>query len=350
MKFIDLAQIHVKAGDGGVGCVSFRREKYVPRGGPDGGNGGRGGDVLVRANKQLNTLLDFHYKRIYAARRGEHGLGSNKTGKSGPSILLEVPAGTIIRDVETNEVIGDLVHDGEELVVATGGKGGRGNAAFATATDQAPRNYERGATGEEREIELELKLLADVGLVGFPNAGKSTLISVISSARPKIADYPFTTLVPNLGIARVDEGKSFVVADIPGLIEGAHLGRGLGLQFLRHIERTRVLVFLIEATSEDLQADYAVLLRELKSFKKDLLLKPRIVAITKSDLVNAQSIRRLRTLRFQAASSFILSAVTRSGITPLVRAMWSALTSNRTHGQHGNPRPSRRAQAQTASK
>jgi GTP-binding protein len=329
MKFVDLARIHVKAGDGGVGCVSFRREKYVPKGGPDGGDGGRGGDIILRANKQLNTLLDFHYKRSYKAPRGEHGLGSNKTGKNGTSILLQVPAGTIIRDGNASKVIGDLVQDGDELVVASGGKGGRGNAAFATSTNQAPRSYEQGAPGEEREIELELKLLADIGLVGFPNAGKSTLISAISAAKPKIADYPFTTLVPNLGIVRVDEGKSFVVADIPGLIEGAHRGRGLGIQFLRHIERTRVLVFLIEATSESPQDDYQVLLSELQSFNKDLLQNPRLVAVTKSDLVASQSIRKLKAIKFAAALTFVISAVSGSGISPLVRAMWSALPADR---------------------
>ncbi len=325
MKFVDLARIHVKAGDGGVGCVSFRREKYVPKGGPNGGDGGRGGDIILRANKQLSTLLDFQYQRTYKAPRGEHGLGSNKTGKNGSPILLHVPVGTIIRDVDADEVIGDLVHDGQELVVASGGKGGRGNAAFATATNQAPRTYEHGTPGEQREIELELKLLADVGLIGLPNAGKSTLISVISAARPKIADYPFTTLVPNLGIVRVDDGKSLVVADIPGLIEGAHLGKGLGIQFLRHIERTRVLVFLIEATSEDPEDDYQVLLGELKSFNKDLLQKPRLVAVTKSDLIAPRQARKLKTLKFSSAATYVISAVSGSGIGPFVRAMWEAL-------------------------
>ncbi|HEX9006044.1 MAG TPA: GTPase ObgE, partial [Bacteroidota bacterium] len=238
MKFVDVARIHVKAGDGGAGCVSFRREKYIPKGGPDGGDGGRGGSVIIKANRHLTTLLDFQYKREYKAQRGVHGLGSRKTGRSGEDIVLQVPVGTVIRNAETGEVVADLLHDGDEIVPAHGGRGGRGNAAFATSTDQAPRRYEVGAEGEEAELELELKLLADAGLVGFPNAGKSTLISVISAARPKIADYPFTTLVPNLGIVRVGEGAAFVVADIPGLIEGAHSGKGLGIQFLRHIERT----------------------------------------------------------------------------------------------------------------
>ena len=225
MKFIDFATIHVKAGDGGAGSVSFRREKFVPKGGPDGGNGGCGGSVILRANPHHNTLLDFQFKTLFKADRGAHGLGSKKTGKNGMDVLLDVPVGTIVRDVHSNEIVGDLARAGEQLIVARGGLGGRGNAEFATSTNQAPRQYEVGEPGEEREIELELKLLADVGLVGLPNAGKSTLISVISAAKPKIADYPFTTLVPNLGIVRVDAGASFVVADIPGLIEGAHDGK-----------------------------------------------------------------------------------------------------------------------------
>ena len=238
MKFIDFARIYVKGGDGGAGTMSFRREKFVPKGGPDGGNGGRGGSVILRANAHLNTLLDFQFKKQYKAERGAHGLGKNQTGKSGGDLVIDVPVGTIIRDLATAEVLGDLAKDDDKLVVGRGGFGGRGNGEFATSTNQAPRQYEPGEPGEEREVELELKLLADVGLVGFPNAGKSTLISVISAAKPKIADYPFTTLVPNLGIVRVDAGASVGVADIPGLIEGAHEGKGLGIQFLRHVERS----------------------------------------------------------------------------------------------------------------
>ena len=323
MKFVDLARVHVKAGVGGVGCVSFRREKFVPKGGPDGGDGGRGGSVIIRANKHLNTLLDFQYKKTYRAPRGEHGLGSNKTGKSGRDVVLQVPVGTLIRNVQTGDIIGDFVRDGDELVVAQGGRGGRGNAAFATSTNQAPRRYELGTPGEERDIELELKLLADVGLIGFPNAGKSTLISVISAAKPKIADYPFTTLVPNLGIVRVDMGKSFVVADIPGLIEGAHEGKGLGIQFLRHIERTKVLVFLIEATSNDAKADYKVLLNELKLFNKDLVSQPRIVALTKTDLVDEAAMKKLGKISFRDAPVFLVSAVSGVGIKKLVGEMWN---------------------------
>ena len=326
MKFIDSVTIRVTAGDGGVGCVSFRREKFVPKGGPDGGDGGRGGDVILRANRQLNTLLDYQYKTKYKAPRGEHGLGSNKTGKSGSDVILEVPAGTLIRDLETQETLADLVDDGQEIILAKGGRGGRGNAAFATSTNQAPRDYELGGQGEEKEIELELKLLADVGLVGFPNAGKSTLISVISAAKPKIADYPFTTLVPNLGIVRVDMGKSFVVADIPGLIEGAHAGKGLGILFLRHIERTKVLVFLVEATSENPKADFKLLMNELKLFNKDLLKKPRIVTLTKIDIVDEKETRKLNKLSFGGSATLPISSVSGVGINKLVAEMWKAIS------------------------
>jgi GTPase len=329
MKFIDSATIVIKAGDGGVGCVSFRREKFVPKGGPDGGDGGRGGDIIIRANRQLNTLLDYQYKSHYKAPRGEHGLGSNKTGKSGHDVTLEVPTGTLIRDPETGEVIGDLIDDGQEIIAAHGGRGGRGNGAFATSTNQAPRQYELGVPGDERTIELELKLLADIGLVGFPNAGKSTLISVISAARPKIADYPFTTLVPNLGIARVDTGKSFVVADIPGLIEGAHAGKGLGIQFLRHIDRTKALVFLIEGTSEDPKNDYAVLLNELKLFNTTLPKKPRIVVLTKADIIDEKTLRTLKKIKFGKVPTHIISAATGSGVKDLVADMWKAIAHSR---------------------
>ncbi|MFN0156861.1 MAG: GTPase ObgE [Bacteroidota bacterium] len=327
MKFVDAATINVKAGDGGVGCVSFRREKFVPKGGPDGGDGGRGGSVVIRANRQLNTLLDFQYKRSYDAPRGEHGLGSNKTGKSGRDITLDVPVGTVIHDKETAEVLGDLVHDGDTFVVVKGGKGGRGNSMFATSTNQAPREFEQGEPGEEREIELELKLLADVGLVGFPNAGKSTLISVISAAKPKIADYPFTTLVPNLGIVRIDYGKSFVVADIPGLIEGAHLGKGLGIQFLRHIERTSVLVFLIESISEDPKSDYKTLLNELTRFNKELANKPKIIVMTKTDIVDEAGMKALKKVKFGKTPVHYISAVSGDGVKNLVKEMWENIGS-----------------------
>jgi GTP-binding protein len=341
MKFVDFAEIHVKAGGGGVGCVSFRREKFVPKGGPDGGDGGRGGSIVIRANKQLNTLLDYKYKRNYTAPRGEHGLGATKTGKSGKDVLLEVPTGAVIRDALSGQVVADLTNDGEEIVVAKGGKGGRGNTAFATSTNQAPRKYELGEAGEERTIQLELKLLADVGLVGLPNSGKSTLISVISAAKPKIADYPFTTLVPNLGIVRVAIGKSYVVADIPGLIEGAHQGKGLGVQFLRHIERTKVLVFLIDGKTADPSADYKVLLNELRLFNKDLTEKPQIVAITKTDILDEQELKAIRKLKLANAPTFFISAVAQEGITKLVGEMWKSIGHSPTLKSDTPARPRR---------
>lgn len=284
MKFVDSAKISVHAGDGGKGCVSFRREKYVPKGGPDGGDGGRGGHVYLKANKQLATLLDFKYKKSYAADRGAHGLGARKTGRDGGDIIIGVPCGTLVRNAETGEVMCDMIEDGQEVMIAKGGRGGWGNQHFATSTHQAPRFAQPGEPGEVFELEMELKLMADVGLVGFPNAGKSTLISVLSAARPKIADYPFTTLVPNLGIVRYEDYKSFVMADIPGIIEGAAEGRGLGIQFLRHIERTRVLVIMVSADSPDIPAEYATLLKELEKFEPTLLSKPRIALVTKMDI------------------------------------------------------------------
>lgn len=326
MQFVDEVRIRVKAGDGGNGCVSFRREKFVPKGGPDGGNGGKGGDVIIRADRQLGTLLDFKFRTQYHAERGEHGRGKKQDGKWGSDTILRVPAGTVVRDAETREVIGDLVNDQEAVVAVRGGRGGRGNAEFATSTNQAPRRAEPGKPGEERELLLELKLLADVGLVGFPNAGKSTLISVISAARPKIADYPFTTLTPNLGIVRVAEEKSFVVADIPGLIEGAHTGKGLGIQFLRHIERTRVLVFLIECTSQDPKREFTILLNELKQYNPTVAKKPKLIALTKTDLIKADELKRMRRLTFgRSLKAIPISAVARKGIEELLKAIWEKL-------------------------
>ncbi|ACF10582.1 GTP-binding protein Obg/CgtA [Chlorobaculum parvum NCIB 8327] len=284
MKFVDSAKISVKAGDGGRGCVSFRREKFVPKGGPDGGDGGRGGHVYLRANRQLSTLLDFKYRKSYIAGRGEHGMGARKSGKNGNDVVIGVPCGTVVRNAETGEVLCDMVEDGQEIMIAKGGRGGQGNQHFATATRQAPRFAQPGEKGDEIELEMELKLMADVGLVGFPNAGKSTLISVFSAARPKIADYPFTTLVPNLGIVRYDDYKSFVMADIPGIIEGAAEGRGLGIQFLRHIQRTKTLLVMVPSDSADIAAEYATLLRELEKFDASLLSKPRLAVITKMDI------------------------------------------------------------------
>jgi GTPase len=325
MKFVDLVQIQVRAGDGGSGIISFRREKFVPKGGPDGGNGGRGGSVVLRANRHMTTLLDFQYKRIYTAKAGDHGGGGNRTGRSGEDIVVEVPEGTIARDAVKQEIIADLLKHGDEYVVAKGGHGGRGNSEFATSVDQAPRRYEQGVPGEERELELELKLLADVGLVGLPNAGKSTLISVISAARPKIADYPFTTLVPNLGIVGVDMGKSFVVADIPGLIAGAHQGKGLGLQFLRHVDRTRVLVFLLDATRGTLKEDLEVLTNELRLYDPSLVKRKSIVVITKIDAVDEPTLRKLKRDGFGRKKITAISAVAGTGVRGLVEELWHAL-------------------------
>ena len=347
MKFIDEAEIHVKAGDGGVGCVSFRREKFVPKGGPDGGDGGKGGDVVFRANRQLGTLLDFQYKSKYSADRGDHGLGARKTGKSGNDVVIEVPVGTLIKDAGTGELIADLVGDRDEVIIAKGGRGGRGNEWFKTSTNQAPRQFEQGEPGGERELTLELKLLADVGLVGFPNAGKSTLISVVSAARPRIADYPFTTLVPNLGIVGVREGESFVMADIPGLIEGAHDGKGLGYQFLKHIERTRVLAFLIEGISPDPVKDYLVLLEELRQFHEDLLQKPRIVALTKADLLSKEDAGRLEQLKFPRSAdrprtkvkSVVISSVDRTGIPSLLNELSSMVRKPEARAATGSRTP-----------
>jgi GTP-binding protein len=322
--FVDTAKIFVEAGRGGSGCVSFRREKYVPKGGPDGGNGGRGGGVYLEVDDNMRTLLDFQARRHFRAERGDHGKGANKTGRDGKDIAIHVPPGTVIHDTGSSEVITDLVVAGERFLIARGGRGGRGNASYVTSTHQAPREWEPGELGESRWITLELKLLADVGLVGLPNAGKSTLLSRISAARPKIADYPFTTLTPHLGVVRYGDSHSFVVADIPGLIEGAHQGRGLGIEFLRHVERTRVLVILIEATSPDFGATYQTLLEELRGHDARLLEKPRIVALSKIDLVpeqesGAEFLRKLDcpTCRF--------SAVTGVAMGELLELMWRAV-------------------------
>ncbi len=319
MKFVDSASIVVQAGDGGKGCVSFRREKFVPKGGPDGGDGGRGGHVWLRTNRQLTTLLDFKYKNKYIAIRGVHGQGARKTGRDGADIVIDVPCGTIVRNAETQEIIADLTGEEQELLIARGGKGGRGNQHFATPTRQAPRYAEPGQKGEGLTLEMELKLMADVGLVGFPNAGKSTLISVISAAKPKIADYPFTTLVPNLGIVRYEEYKSFVMADIPGIIEGAAEGKGLGLQFLRHIERTKILAILIAADSPDIADEYRTLLEELEKFDKGLLDKPRMVVVTKMDI--AAEDLEIPALE-EGVMVLPISAVSGQGLKELKDELW----------------------------
>ena len=323
MKFVDSASIYVQAGDGGKGCVSFRREKFVPKGGPDGGDGGRGGHIWLRTNRQLTTLLDFKYKKKYLAVRGVHGQGARKTGKDGGDVTIDVPCGTIVRNAETQEIIADLTGVDQEILIARGGKGGRGNQHFATPTRQAPRYAEPGQKGEEFTLEMELKLMADVGLVGFPNAGKSTLISVISAAKPKIADYPFTTLVPNLGIVRYEEYKSFVMADIPGLIEGAAEGKGLGIQFLRHIERTKILAVLVSADSPDIAEEYRTLLGELGKFNTGLLDKPRIVVITKMDIAAED----LEIPVFEEGIKVLpISAVSGQGLKELKDELWKEVS------------------------
>jgi len=319
--FIDTAEINVRAGRGGDGAVSFRREKYVPKGGPDGGDGGDGGDVVVVADRHITTLMDLRYRREYRGEDGHRGGGSRKTGRRGKSAEVRLPVGTIVRDATTGEVLADLVAADQRAVVAVHGRGGRGNAQFTSPTVQAPRHAEKGTEGEERTIELELKLLADVGLVGFPNAGKSTLISRISAARPKIADYPFTTLIPNLGIVRVDVGVSFVVADIPGLIEGASAGKGLGDQFLRHIERSRVLCFLLDGLADSPLADYATLRRELRTHNPAMLDKRMIVVITKADAIGDERREEVSTMRFDGVHAHLISAVSGEGIDALVRMM-----------------------------
>lgn len=287
MKFIDEVKIFVKAGDGGKGCVSFRREKFVPRGGPDGGDGGKGGDVIVRTLISHRTLLDLQYRQHHVAKHGGHGKGSNKTGRNSEDVEISVPVGTLILDADTGELLADLTTNGQSFVVARGGIGGRGNARFATSTRQAPRYAQDGIKGEERRIRLELKLLADVGIIGLPNVGKSTFISKVSAARPKIADYPFTTLVPNLGVVKYGNFETFVIADIPGLIEGAHEGMGMGIRFLRHIERTTVLLHILDTSRESFENawhDYETINRELAFFSPKLIEKPQVVAINKIDL------------------------------------------------------------------
>jgi GTP-binding protein len=331
MKFIDEAIITVKAGDGGNGCLAFRREKFVPRGGPSGGDGGRGGDVVMVASDH-NTLLHFRFNPEHTAQRGRHGEGSNRSGKEGESIELPVPVGTVVTDADTGEVLHDFSAKGERFVAAHGGRGGRGNQHFATPTHQAPTEHEPGRPGEQKRLRLELKLLADVGLVGFPNAGKSTLISRISAAKPKIADYPFTTLIPNLGVVLVGD-KTFVVADIPGLIEGAHEGAGLGIQFLRHVERTKLLVHLVDvsdAAGRDPVEDFDVIRHELASFSGEMAQKPMIVVASKIDA--AQDEERLASVRRLAAERslpfFAISAVTGAGLNELVYAMAEKIGEN----------------------
>jgi GTP-binding protein len=325
--FIDRVVVRVTAGTGGSGATSFRREKFVPMGGPDGGDGGRGGDVIVRADSNLATLLDYTYRDAWEAERGDHGQGSNKTGRSGEDVVLPVPPGTVVKDERSGELLGEVMAHGDELVVARGGRGGKGNAFFATATHQSPREWQPGEEGEIRTLELELKLIADVGLVGQPNAGKSTLLSVISAARPKIADYPFTTISPNLGVVALSDHRTFVVADIPGIIEGAHEGKGLGLQFLRHIERTRLLAFLIPIDAMDWQAEYDQLRREIAAYSGELAAKPHCVVFTKLDLLGEQYVPPIEAPG--AFGMWAVSAPGRAGLEALLDGWWSELLAMR---------------------
>lgn len=321
--FVDRAVIEVVAGTGGSGAEAFRRESGVPRGGPAGGDGGRGGDVRLVADPQLSTLLDYSYRRHYKATRGMHGEGSNRTGKSGEELVLRVPPGTVAYDDETGDLLGELMEEGASVVIAKGGRGGRGNARFKTPTNQAPRRWEPGEEGEERRVRLELKLIADVGLVGEPNAGKSTFLASVTSARPKVAAYPFTTLEPNLGVVQLSDFRSFVIADIPGIIEGAHEGKGLGHQFLRHIERTRVLLLMIPADAEDPQAEYQRLRTELEAYSHDLAATPFLVALTKIDVLDPDE--ALPNIDAEGALDIVaISAVAHTNVPQLLERLWQS--------------------------
>lgn len=329
--FIDYTKIYIKSGDGGNGCISFRREKYVPKGGPNGGDGGNGGNIIFKASSQLSTLVDFTYKRHHKAGRGAHGQGGDKNGRNGRDEIILVPCGSVIKNFETGEVITELLHNGEEKIILKGGRGGKGNTHFKSATNRTPRYAEKGGAGEEMIAVIELKLIADIGLVGFPNAGKSTLISKISSAKPKIADYPFTTLKPNLGIVRYREYDSFVVADIPGIIEGASTGKGLGIQFLRHIERTRILLFMIDSIRLNIKEkkflkDYRILLGELENYEANLLDKPRIICFTKTDAISAELKKKLKGVRTAGIDKIAISSVTGENLAELKDLLWKKLT------------------------
>ncbi|MFH1336554.1 MAG: GTPase ObgE [Candidatus Zixiibacteriota bacterium] len=323
MQFVDYAEIMVKAGNGGRGCISFRREKYVPKGGPDGGDGGNGGNVIVQADPHMTTLLDFRYKRHYKAENGEQGKGALKHGRNGKEVVIKVPRGTIIRDLNSGLVLADITRKDQSVVVAYRGKGGRGNAHFKSSTRQSPRKAEPGLAGDERKLSLELKLLADVGIVGQPNVGKSTLLSRLSSARPKIADYPFTTLVPNLGMVKLGEHESFVLADIPGLIEGASQGKGLGIQFLKHIQRTKLLLYLLDATAEDVKAEYRALKKEIELFDPALSQRPELIVVNKIDLVP-----KLKKIRLGSGKIPVcyISALTGEGLKELLGIIKSQLS------------------------
>jgi GTP-binding protein len=324
-NFVDYVKMFLRSGKGGGGSVHFRREKYVDRGGPDGGNGGRGGHVILRANSQLWTLLHLKYTKHLYAGDGESGSGAKSTGADGHDQYVEVPVGSIARDAETGEVLAELTEEGQEVILLKGGRGGMGNEFFKTATRQAPKFSQPGEDGFEGWYIIELKLLADVGLVGFPNAGKSTLLSVVSAAKPEIADYPFTTLTPNLGIVSYRDNRSFVMADIPGIIEGASQGRGLGLRFLRHIERNSILLFMIPADTDNIKKDYKILLNELKEFNPELLDKSRILAITKCDMLDDGLIKEMKKLLPRGIPSVFISSVAQTGLDKLKDLIWKEL-------------------------
>ena len=325
-NFVDYVKIHTKSGNGGGGSTHFRREKYIPKGGPDGGDGGRGGHIIVRGNKQLWTLLHLKYNKHIKADHGVHGSGQLKTGAQGKDSYIDVPLGTIAKDAETGEVLFEITEDGEERIIERGGRGGLGNNHFKSPTNQTPRFAQPGESGMEGWKILELKILADVGLVGFPNAGKSTLLSVLSAAKPEIGDYPFTTLRPNLGIVSYRDHRSFVMADIPGIIEGAHEGKGLGLRFLRHIERNSVLLFMIPADSDDIKKEYKVLLKELKTYNPELVHKTRMLAITKSDMLDELMMKQMTKLLPKDLPVCFISAVAQTGLSELKDMVWKALT------------------------
>lgn len=324
-NFVDYVKIHTKSGNGGGGSTHFRREKYIPKGGPDGGDGGRGGHVILKGNKQLWTLLHLKFQKHIRADHGEHGAGALKTGAQGRDVYVEVPLGTLAKDGETGEVLFEITEDGEEQIIERGGRGGYGNDHFKSPTNQTPRYAQPGETGLEGWKILELKILADVGLVGFPNAGKSTLLSVLSAAKPEIGDYPFTTLRPNLGIVSYRDHRSFVMADIPGIIEGAHEGKGLGLRFLRHIERNSLLLFMIPADSDDLGKEYRILLDELKKYNPELLQKQRLLAITKSDMLDEVMIDQMKKELPTDLPTLFISSVAQKGLSELKDMIWNSL-------------------------
>ncbi len=321
MRFADYAKMYLTAGNGGAGAVSFRREKYVPRGGPDGGDGGRGANIVLRGNSNMNTLLDLRYKKYVKAPHGANGSGSNKSGKDGDPIVFDVPLGTVAYEFETRRRLGEIMEEGQEVVIAHGGKGGHGNTYFKTDVNQTPRYAQPGEPGEEIIVEIELKLIADVGLVGYPNAGKSTLLAAMSNARPKIADYPFTTMEPNLGVISFPDYRSFVMADIPGIIEDAHKGKGLGIQFLRHIERNKVLMFVISSMT-GIEYEYEVLINELREYRADLLEKPRIVVISQMDLVEGYQLSEEPNIPDDV---ILVSAATGHNLSELKERLWKKI-------------------------